>query len=269
MRGSLTGDGQAIDAVLRAPRAALGLHLLGGFRATDRGADLSLPPSTWRLIAFLALAERPVDRGRVASSLWMDKSEERAHANLRSCLWRLRQVDVELVYCTPTHLQIGGLVDIDVREFVRLSRELVDQRVPLDVDEVDTGWFTAELLPDWYDDFVETEREQFRQLRLHALEALALRLSGAGRSDRALDVALTAVSAAPLRESAHRVVLAIHLDEGNVSEALRHYRTMCVLFERQLAVEPSDAARRLVERWLPDDARPPAQRGHAAGTPTS
>ena len=39
----------------------------------------------------------------------------------------------------------------------------------------------GELLPDWYDDWVLLERERFRQLRLHALDALCDDLTRAGR----------------------------------------------------------------------------------------
>jgi SARP family transcriptional regulator, regulator of embCAB operon len=40
---------------------------------------------------------------------------------------------------------------------------------------------SAELLPDWYDDWALVEAEDWRQLRLHALEALADRLVDRGR----------------------------------------------------------------------------------------
>lgn len=255
---STVGAIKAEPSSVVGPEPHFSLNLLGGFHTADGGSDVVLPSCTWRLVAFLAIADRPVDRGRVASSLWLDKPEARATANLRSCLWRLRQVNAELVVGTSTHLQIGAQVRVDLREFVRLARELGDHRVVLEIDEIDLTWFSAELLPDWYDDFVEAGREQFRQLRLHALESLAVRLGRAGRADLALEVALTALATAPLRESAHRLVISLHLDEGNVSEALRQYRSMSALFERHLAVEPSPAVRRLVARWLPEmlpDAR--------------
>lgn len=234
-----------------ASRAVCRVQLLGGFQASRAGHDLDLPASTWRLVALLAIAARPIERAHVANTLWMDKSEARAHANLRSCLWRLRQADEDLVTCTATHLRIHARVEIDLHRLVRFARRLTDRTdVEINLDCVETEWFCAELLPDWYDDFVEVEREQFRQLRFHALEALADRLHGAGRIDRAFSVALAAVAAAPLRESAHRLVIGMHLDEGNVSEALRQYGMLRSLLVHQLGVEPSVAVRRLVEPWL-------------------
>jgi len=61
---------------------------------------------------------------------------------------------------------------------------------------------SADLLPDWYDDWVLLEAEDWRQLRLHALEALAGRLIALGRWGEAANAAGAAVRAEPLRESA-------------------------------------------------------------------
>ncbi len=232
------------------------VQLLGGFRATRAGIDIGLPACTWRLVAFLAMSGRPVERAYVANVLWMEKSEERAHANLRSCLWRLRQADDQVVTSGATHLSIGASVQVDLHRFLMIARRLVDPHDDdLDIDAMQVEWFCADLLPDWYDDFVEVEREQFRQLRLHAMEAFAQRLQRAGSAQRALEIALTAVAAAPLRESAHRLVISMHLEEGNISEALRQYGMLRSLLHNQLGVAPSIAVRRLVEPWLVPAAR--------------
>jgi hypothetical protein len=93
--GAAVSRGQAlvathagVEAGRRQPASRYELHLLGTFRAVDRGRELLLPPTISRLLADLAIARRSIERTRVANALWTDKSEERAHANLRSCLWR-------------------------------------------------------------------------------------------------------------------------------------------------------------------------------------
>jgi DNA-binding SARP family transcriptional activator len=103
------------------------------------------------------------------------------------------------------------------------------------------GSFTCggELLPDWYDDWLVTERERLRQLRLHALEESVRVLIERGRLSEAIDLGLRAVAMEPLRESAHRLVIRAHLAEGNRAEALRQYRCCADLLRHELAVEPS------------------------------
>ena len=58
-------------------------------------------------------------------------------------------------------------------------------------------------------------------MRIHALEALGRTLINVRRFSDAIDAALAAVAAEPLRESAHVVLIEAHLAEGNVSEAVR------------------------------------------------
>jgi DNA-binding SARP family transcriptional activator len=114
-----------------------------------------------------------------------------------------------------------------------------------------------DLLPGWYDDFVIFERERLRQRLLHALEALSRLLVDARRYAQAVEVALEAVHAEPLRESAHRTLLEAHLAEGNLVEARRGYCGYRDLIRRDLGVEPDPALAALVALPLPAAASAP------------
>jgi DNA-binding SARP family transcriptional activator len=228
--------------------AAPKIHLLGGFHVSAYHDDLSLPFSTWRLVAFLALSRRPLNRSYVASCLWLDKREDRAQANLRSTLWRIRQIDEGLVAARGTNLMLGRDVRVDVDEATALAHALIDDQRDVDLDAIDLESLSADLLPDWYDEFVESERERLRQLRLHALECLSHRLRARGCTARALDVALLLIASDPLRESAHRAVIEVHLAEGNVHEAVRHYDLLTSQLDTELGIAPSAETRHLIER---------------------
>jgi DNA-binding SARP family transcriptional activator len=91
----------------------------------------------------------------------------------------------------------------------------------------------GELLPGWYDDWVLLGRERLRQLQLHALELTAQQLTCSGRYAEAIEAAMAAVRLEPLRESATRVLIEVHLAEDNVVEAIRRLE----FFERSLAAE--------------------------------
>jgi DNA-binding SARP family transcriptional activator len=95
-------------------------------------------------------------------------------------------------------------VTVDVRHAQALARRLLDPAVLPDRSElgaVAVAALSADLLPDWYDDWVLIEAEDWRQLRLHALEALAGRLTACGRWGEAASAAIAAVRAEPLREA--------------------------------------------------------------------
>jgi DNA-binding SARP family transcriptional activator len=72
----------------------------------------------------------------------------------------------------------------------------------------------------------------------HGLKALSHRRTEAGLHAEAVEIALTAVSVEPLRESRQHALIEAHLAEGNRVEARHHYKLHRQLARRQLAVEP-------------------------------
>src|SRR6266700_2866149 len=111
----------AIQAVTRRRESESGeveLTLLSGFELRTDGAVVTLPMSSQRLLAFLALHHKPLHRLHVAGRL------------------------------------------------------LIDAARPCDDQDLSDEGLSADLLPDWYDDWLLLEQERFRQLRMHALEAL-------------------------------------------------------------------------------------------------
>jgi DNA-binding SARP family transcriptional activator len=230
--------------------AAPCIALLDGFslRLACPGSRLLLddvPHGVQRLVAHLSLTARPT-RSAVAGHLWPDVPEDHAHGSLRSALWRLQKVAPGLVEAAGGTLSLSPEVCVDVRELAEWARRVRDPRSCLaDVEIPDVG-FRGELLPGWYDDWVLLERERLRQVRMHALELVTARLAAVGRYGDALEAAFVAVQAEPLRESAHRAIVQVHLAEGNVGEALRVYETFREMVADELGVRPSEHMTRLV-----------------------
>jgi DNA-binding SARP family transcriptional activator len=224
---------------------ALELSLVPRFELRTREGPVELPASAQRLIALLALYERPVARGVVAGTLWPDVSEHSAQASLRSALWRTRQPGVEPVEATTTSLRLAQGVLADVPRLMSAARRVAAD-LPVDDPAGLAAGFRDDLLPDWFDDWLIDWREQWRQLRLHALEALARQLAEAGAFGAAVEAALAAIRAEPLRESAHRTLIEVHCAEGNQSEALAQYEGFRALLERELHLRPSERMAALV-----------------------
>lgn len=216
------------------------LHLLGGFdlRRKRGAATPPVPLAAQRLLAFLALGERALHRTHVAASLWPDTTEHKARASLRSAVWRLGTIGGEVLDVTSTHMRLASCVWVDARYGVEQARRLADRTADLPHIGLDGFVLKADLLTDWYDDWVLIERERLRQLRLHALEALCTRLADAERYSEAVEAGLGAVAAEPLRESAQRTLIRVHLKEGNRSEALRQYERYRAVLREELGTEP-------------------------------
>ena len=199
----------------------------------------------------LALRDRPVGRLHVAGILWPDYTTERSLADLRTTLWRVNQSSEQVIAATSSFLRLGADIEVDVRNLVALAGQLNHAGTTsktVDLNSVRLADLVGDLLPDCYDDWLQDEREALRQIRLHALEGLARVLSESGRHADAIQAALAAIHLEPLRETAHRTLIEMHLAEGNWSEAWRQFQRCQRLLTEELGVEPSDSMRLLLEK---------------------
>jgi DNA-binding SARP family transcriptional activator len=242
-----TYGAERVSVFPRAP-GAVALRLLQGFRLEHDGEGCELPLGIQRLVAFLAVHNRPLLRLYVAGNLWIDSSEEHASANLRTALWRLHRLGFHLVDATRSHLSLAAGVAVDLHDSSSRARQVLRHEAATTRETVDVILTGGDLLPDWYDDWVLVEREQFRQLRLLALETLCRDLSAAGSYATSVEAGLGCIAAEPLRESAHRALIGAHLAEGNRVEAIRQFRLYEALVRDELGVEPSAAIRHMLER---------------------
>ncbi|MFH9725812.1 BTAD domain-containing putative transcriptional regulator [Streptomyces sp. NPDC017254] len=234
------------------------LKLLGRFRLMYGSDAVDVCVNARRLLALVGL-HSCVSRTVLAESLWPDATEEHARGSLRSTLCKLPRGDRTLVVCGRDSIALASTVTVHAHVLAETALRVVRASGAPGNGPVPTVLLgEGELLAGWDEDWVVFERERLRQLRLHALDALAQRLAREGLHALALEAALTSVRSEPLRESAHRAVVSGHLAEGNVSEAVRHYRAFRRLLHEELGVRPSPQ----FARMLPSSGGGPA---HAVG----
>ena len=148
-----------------------------------------------------------------------------------------------------TRYALGPAVRLDVDALVGTAARVRDGDDPCAA----AGALAAgrhDLLPGWYDDWVLAGPGALRQLRLHMLEELAGHHLSAGRHGAALEAALEAMAAEPLRETPHRLVVRIHLAEGNAFEAVHAFYVYRDLLLRESRLEPSSAMCALLDDTL-------------------
>ena len=252
--------------VSRQPGSYWRIALLEGFEFLVNGNPVPLPPSLQKLIAFLALHDRPISRAYVAGTLWWQLPEDRARASLRSVLWRLRLSEAGVVESVSGRLGLVPDVSVDTREFVAVARQASERSVAWEDASIAALLRAGELLPGWYEDWVLIDRQRIHQLRLHALEGLCAHLVAERDFARAVEVGLAAVASEPLRETAHLALARAYLAEGNRGEAVQDYRSFCNLLRSELEIElePSSALVRLVggrKEQAPESSETPRQLG--------
>jgi DNA-binding SARP family transcriptional activator len=232
----------------------LTVALLDGFELRCRDVPVRLPLGAQRLLAFLAVHQVPLLRSHVAEALWPDSHRRRANANLRSAIWRIRTTRHNVLETGSGRLGLSPGVSVDVRERAALARGLLDRSASWPTGALGSHTVTelsADLLSDWYDEWLFLERDRWTQLRLHALEALAEHLLAAGAYSEAVEAALAAVWAEPLRESAHRILVRVFAAEGNLGEAVRQYHRYRQLLHRELRTPPTAQMEDLMRALTP------------------
>jgi two-component SAPR family response regulator len=151
----------------------------------------------------------------------------------------MRNLGLELINADKIFVRLSSGVSVDVRLVCDWAQRLIrNEFQPCDLAPVPWRLDDLDFLPNCYDDWALMERERVRQRLLHALEALCRALIDRGRCAEAVDVAMTAVSADPLRETAQLLLIEAHLAERNWREARRAFDLYRKVLRAELDVEP-------------------------------
>lgn len=248
------------------------VHLFNGPFMTCGDCRISVPEGSKRLLAFVAMRQGRVERRHAAGVLWSSCDDRRAAGNLRSALWRLRGTGIDILNADKWSLELKPGVEVDVTRTLDWADRLIsNQARPGDLAVLSNRIDGLDLLPGWYDDWANIERERVRQRMLHALESLSRILVSVGRCAEAVDVAMLVVNSEALRESAQRVLVEAHAAEGNWVEARRAFSSYRDLVRRELGIEPSREFASWVESSGTEPSRVavPCLRGARAGAAVS
>ena len=247
----------ATPAAERAARPAPRVHItvLGGFELRIDREPVAVPAGPAHRVRRPALPGRSpphADRGHPPEA-----PERCACANLRSALARLHNGGRQALEIHPAEVRLADGAAVDLHRARRIPTASSTTRHRTATPR--RTWPSStpsprSCCPEWYDDWALLEAEDWRQLRLHALEALARRLAAARRYAAAVAAAQAAVHADPLRESAQDCLIRTHLAEGNPCEALGAFARYARRLRRDVGLEPTPDLRRLVA----DLARPHA-----------
>ena len=219
----------------------ISLELICGFRLTVGDEQVPVPDAAQRLLALLALKGQGLSRSLIAGTLWPEKTEYRATANLRSCIWRLHRASPgqAAIACTGTSLFLNPRIELDVAALERQGWALLDGRIAA-MSEHSTDWFSQELLPGWYEDWVIIERERLMQLQIRFLEGVVHTFGEAGDLARAIDHAMRLVAMDPLRERSQLALIRALLAEGSWGQANRVAANYCRLLDEAFGRRASE-----------------------------
>ena len=209
------------------------------------------------LLAYLALyPTHPHSRDELLTLFWPDDELDAARNRFRVTLSSLRR------QLEPPNVSPGDILQAD-----RLTVSLRTQALTTDVQEfeaalegglhaeegepqiallrraVDT--YHGELLPGFLDDWVLGERNRLAEQHQQALHRLVRGLVAVQDVAGALNYALLALQADPLREESYRDAMRLYAALGQPSAALHLYAELERLLVEKLEVRPGPATRHL------------------------
>jgi predicted ATPase/DNA-binding SARP family transcriptional activator len=250
VRGAAAEPGQTADAlglrveVIGAGAVRRGAAAVTGLELGGRRARVAL--------AALALAGGPVPAGRLAELIWPSAPPRTWPAALRGVIRSLRgalaavQADGQrLIATTPTGycLAPGARVDLELAETALAeAAALAGQgrhEAAIAAAEPVTGLSGDQLLPDEDGSWLAPHRARIDALALRGLELVAGSAGALGDHHRAVAAARRAVSAVPLNERSHRILLRALSGAGDRAGVVQAYEACREILAELLGVDPA------------------------------
>jgi DNA-binding SARP family transcriptional activator/predicted ATPase len=258
---------------------SLRIFLLGQFalRAGDQPLTLSSRPAQ-SLLAYLALnAGVTQRREKLAGLLWPEATESNARSYLRQALWRARKSLTSGALDGDAYLQSNDIEVVFNRHAdYWLDAELLLQRSPQwAADELMAilRLYQGELLPGFYDEWVELERDRLRAAFQQKMHLLLDRLSAGRRWDEVLTWGERWIRLGHSPEPAYRALMAAYGGLGDQGMIDATYQRCVEALRRDLDVGPSPETEQLANQLRHGATAPPAgppapARDPAAGRPS-
>ncbi len=238
----------------------LKISLLGDVTIRDTGPQArhqgSLGSPQARVAFALLTVERHhgVTRDALADAMWPDGLPPTWASALRTVVSRVRAFVARALGQDDDHLLVarGGSYILRLPEDTVVDVELAEQQIAGAAEALAdheparahrlageaTSRLGAPFLPDHDGDWVGAQRARLADLLVVGLEVTSHAAAALGDGGSALAAAQEAVRQAPLRESAHRCLMAAHATTGNRAEALRAYQRLRRVLVEELGVEP-------------------------------
>ena len=108
--------------------------------------------------------------------------------------------------------------------------------------------YRGELLPDFEEPWIRSERHRLADAYLMSLRRLVKLLAHAHQFDEAIDYARHAVKTDPYREESHRLLMRLYAAVGRPAAALRQYYELDDLLKEDFRSAPTSTTRELAEQ---------------------
>jgi len=221
----------------------LRIHLLGPLEILVGGRPISVDTrKALAIVALVAAEGRPFARDELAAMFWPDADDEAARGALRRTLSTLRTaVGARGMTIDRTRVAVDPAATwVDLVELERLAASALDTDLETAAG-LARGPFLAGFAirdsPD-FDDWQAARAARVEHIVGDVLDRLAAARSDGGDPAGAIEAARRRVDLDPLDEAGQRRVMDLLARSGDRAGAIRQYRSLVALFDRELGVAP-------------------------------
>jgi len=212
------------------------------------------------LLALLAVTGREHSREQLADLLWPEADSAKGRASLRRTLSvTAAAMGAGLTISRAAVTLELAAVQVDVREFealiARADAASLERAVQLYRDDFLSG-FVLRMCPD-FEEWQSSVAEGLRQALARGLQRLVAACIAEGDLERATGHARRWLQLDPLHEPAHQAIIRLHGWAGQRSAAMRQYRSLVRVLDRDLAVRPLPETTRLYDDVRAGRLEPP------------
>jgi DNA-binding SARP family transcriptional activator/predicted ATPase len=214
------------------------------------------------MLAYIALAEERPTRDFLATFLWPEFDQSRARAALRRTLSAMRR-DIGRSYFDITRDAVafapGASIWVDVAQFQAKAQAdgviELETAVQLYRDDFMSGFTLRDSSE--FDEWQYFQNESLRRIFVTVLERLIATRRSQGEWANAIRHARRWLALDPLREEAHRSLMALLAWAGERSSALQQYRECVRILDEELGVEPLPETTELYHAIQENQLTPP------------
>ena len=199
------------------------------------------------LLYYLATIRRSHSRASLAGFLWGDLPDKNASNNLRKSLTNLRKLVNGYLSIDRESVALASVdpSQIDVQEFETLAD--TSSAAVADLEKA-AALYQGDFLEGFYvrdapeiENWILGERARLKEIFRSLLLRLIQAHHAAGDPASALEVARRLLALDPLQENVHRLLMKLHAELGQRSQALAQYKACVTLLSAELDLSPEPA----------------------------
>jgi DNA-binding SARP family transcriptional activator/tetratricopeptide (TPR) repeat protein len=249
----------------------LNVRLFGHLEVAIDGEHISFatPRKTLQVLAYLLLHRgSTVSREYLAELLYPDDEKGSARARLRATLYELPKILPKPAsrYVTVEAEKIAWNPKADVWLDVEVFAAAANDRARL-AEAIDL--YRGDLLPDVYDEWLESERERLRNVYLRCLSDFISVARRNANVNAGIEAAHKLLAVDPWREDIVRRLIAMRFESGDRAGALREYASFAKRLAGELGCEPMPETAAVAERIRRGEAPDEPEDEPAGATPAS